>query len=123
MASCKVGHIYIIDTVLSKPPKEKYALCVCVSDNLFLWINTNPAPHGRDQFPLAEGCHELIKHNSHLDLSKLFRHPEWELEEAKEFPPVSKALCQSIVDRINSGLDVLPPRHASLVAANLSALL
>lgn len=123
MASCKVGHIYIIDTVLSKPPKEKYALCVCVADNLFLWINTKAAPHGRDQLALSAGCHDLIKHDSHLDMSKLFRHSDWELDEAKEFPPISQALCRSIVDRINAGLDVLSPRHAAVVAANLAALL
>jgi hypothetical protein len=38
MASCKVGHIYIVPTVLADPPKQKFALCVCVVEGYFVWI-------------------------------------------------------------------------------------
>ncbi|WEZ84622.1 hypothetical protein P6U16_08640 [Rhizobium sp. 32-5/1] len=123
MASCKLGHIYIVNTVLSKPPKEKYALCVCVAPDYFVWINTKPAPHGRDQLLLQNGCHELVTHDSSLDLSKMFSHPDWEMKNAKEFAQISKALCKDIVGRIEAGLDVLPPRHAALIAENLRSLL
>lgn len=75
MASCKLGHIYIVDTVLTKPAKEKFALCVCISDRYFVWINTNPAPHGKDQLFLPAGCHHLVKHDSYLDLSRIVCHP------------------------------------------------
>lgn len=122
MASCKLGHIYIVDTVLTKPPKEKFALCVCIADGLFVWINTDPAPHGRDQLPLSTGCHKLITHDSHLDLSRIVRHPEWEMDDAKEFHCISKEMCDAILARIDAGLDVLSPRHASLVRENLSSL-
>lgn len=122
MASCKLGHIYIVDTVLSKPPKEKFALCVCVADGLFFWINTNAAPHGKDQLPLASGCHKLITHDSHLDLSKVFKHLDHEIEDAREFPCISEALRDEIVAKIEAGLDVLSPRHGALITKNLRSI-
>ncbi|ANL52868.1 hypothetical protein [Rhizobium phaseoli] len=123
MASCKLGHIYIVHTVLAKPAKDKFAICVCVADGYFIWINTKAAPHGRDQIPIAAGCHELVTHDSHIDLSKIFRHPEWELEQAKEFPCISEDLCKTIIDRVAVGLDVLPQRHAEIIVENLAKLL
>ena len=104
MASCKLGHVYIVKTVLSKPPKEKFAMCVCIANGYFFWINTRPAPHGRDQLPLSAGCHELVTHDSHLDLSKIFCHPDWEMDAAKEFPMISESLCNEITAAIETGL-------------------
>lgn len=123
MASCKLGHVYIVNTVLAKTPKEKFALCVCVDDGLFLWINTLAAPHGRDQLFLSAGCHRLVKHDSYLDLSKLFCHPQQELDDAKEFPAISKELCQQIVDRLEQGVDVLAPRRVAQILSNLRTLI
>ncbi|WP_312808758.1 hypothetical protein [Agrobacterium cavarae] len=107
---------------MTKPPKEKFALCVCIADGLFVWINTDPAPHGRDQLPIPKGCHKLIVHDSHVDLSRIVKHPDWEMEEAKEFPCISKQMRDDIVTKINAGVDVLSPRHASLITTNLLTL-
>lgn len=123
MASCKLGHIYIVDTVLTKPAKEKFALCVCIADRYFVWINTNPAPHGKDQLFLPAGCHHLIKHDSYLDLSRIVCHPEWELNDAKEFPQISASVASDIVALIDAGLDVLSPRHAAIVRAAVSEII
>jgi hypothetical protein len=123
MASCKLGHVYIIETVLSKPMKEKYAICVCVADGFFLWFNTEARPHGKDQVAAPAGCHELIKHDSFIDMSKMFRHPDFELAGAKEFARISDQLCQAIIDLIDAGPEILPPRHAALIRENLETLL
>jgi hypothetical protein len=123
MASCKLGHIYIIETVLSKEPKAKFALCVCVSEEYFVWINTRARHDGRDQLALAPGCHELVRHPSFLDLSRIVKHPSWELEEAREFSCISADLARSIVSRIDQGLDLLPVRHATLITTNLQTIL
>lgn len=123
MASCKLGHIYIINTVLSKPPKEKYAVCVCVADQFFIWINTEPRPHAHDQLPLLTGCHELVKHDSYVDCSKIFRHPDFELDDAKEFARISDDLCKQIIAFIENGVEVLPQNHADLILENLRSLL
>jgi hypothetical protein len=122
MASCKLGHVYIVHTVLSKPAKDKFAICVCVAEGYFVWINTKAAPHGRDQLPIQAGSHELVTHDSHVDLSKIFRHPDREIEEAKEFACISPELCDAILKRVDAGLDVLPPRHAEIIRDNLSSL-
>ncbi|WP_207910613.1 hypothetical protein [Rhizobium sp. BK376] len=94
-----------------------------MAEGYFIWINTNAAPHGLDQLEISAGCHELIKHDSHIDLSRLVKHPDWELDSAKEFPCISVAMCKEIIARIDDGLDLLPPRHAEIIKANLNSLL
>ena len=122
MASCKVGHVYIIDTVLTKPPKAKFAVCVCVANGYFLWINTKAAPHGRDQMALVAGCHQLVTHDSFLDVSRVVAHPPIELDEAREFACITKEIRDRIIALIDAGTTVLSPRHAALIKANLMAL-
>jgi hypothetical protein len=123
MASCKLGHVYIVRTVLTKPPKPKFALCVCVEDGYFVWINSEARRHGNDQLPLAAGCHQLVRHDSYLDLSRVVAHPTHEIEDAREFPCISRDLCNQIVAAIEAGLRVMPARQASTILHNLRSLL
>jgi hypothetical protein len=122
MASCKLGHIYVVKTVLAKTPKAKFALCVCSASGYFVWINTLASPHGKDQLQLPAGCHELIRHDSHLDLSRIVKHPDREVATAQEFPCISKALCGAILNRIEEGLVVLTAKQIAVVLENLKNL-
>lgn len=47
------GHIGIVYTTLTKPPKDKITLCLCADENLFFWINTDPRQRGVGQFALT----------------------------------------------------------------------
>ncbi|NJL06907.1 MAG: hypothetical protein HC900_00560 [Methylacidiphilales bacterium] len=108
--------------MLTKPPKVKFALCVCITHGYFVWINTKVAPHGKDQLALAPGCHPLVTHDSFLDLSRVVVHSTAELEGAKEFPCISRDLRDLIVAAIDAGLIVLPLRHATIIKTNLIVL-
>lgn len=123
MASCKLGHVYIVQTVLTKPPKAKFAVCVCAENGFFVWINSNPKPHGKDQMALDAGCHELVTKDCFLDLSRVVQHPTFELDDAKEFPRISANLANDIVLCIDAGLFVMPPAHAGLIRDNMLKLL
>ena len=107
---------------MTKPPKAKFALCVCVANGFYVWINSKPRPHGHDQMPLSTGCHELVEHDSFLDLSRVVIHPEYEMDDAREFPMISPGLRDDIVAFIEAGLMTMPPRHASIVLASLKDL-
>jgi hypothetical protein len=85
MASCRIGRVYIVFTTLTKPPKQKFALCLSAERQLFVWFNTNPRSHGRDQLLCEAGCHELIEHDSYLDLSRMVTHLQAEIDAGKEF--------------------------------------
>ena len=82
MASCRIGHVYIVFTPLTKPPKQKYALCLSAE---------------RDQLLCEAGCHELIEHDSYLDLSRMVTHSQAEIDVGKEFACISTALRDKIV--------------------------
>jgi hypothetical protein len=68
------------------------------------------------------GCHDLVKYNSYLDMSRLVAHSEAELEEAKEFPRISKIFRDEIVSEIERGLYMLPKRQADAVHSSLIQL-
>ena len=48
-----VGRVYVVRTTLSRPPKDKLTICICSSEDLFFWINTDPRSHGVGQLQLA----------------------------------------------------------------------
>lgn len=122
MASCKLGHVYIVRTVLTDPPKAKFAVCVCIEDGYFVWINTEARRHGRDQLPLPAGCHQLVRHDSYLDLSRVVAHSTQELEDAREFDCLSADICRQIADMIDAGLEMMPQRQAQRVLENILPL-
>jgi len=122
MASCRAGHVYIIETYLSTPPKAKFCLCIAPEEGLFVWINSKEASHGKDQLPLPAGCHELVDHASFLDLSRLLRHPPLEMDTAREFAMISRQLRDDIIAAVGTGLDMLAPRRAQLVVDTLRRL-
>lgn len=64
----------------------------------------------------------LITHDSFLDLSRVVVHSTAELEDAKEFSCISRDLRDRIIEAIEAGLIVLPPRHATIIKTNLIAL-
>lgn len=123
MASCKLGHVYIVRTALTKPPKAKFALCASVEHGFFLWINSNPKPHGKDQMALQAGCHELVVKDCFLDLSRVVQHPTFELDDAKEFDRITPDMASDILDCIDAGLFLMPPNHAQAVRDGMLELL
>ncbi len=123
MASCKLGHVYIVPTVLTKPPNDKFAICVCPDNGFFVWINSAARPHGRDQMAIDSGCHELVTHDSFVDLGRVVKHPGFELEGAREFARISSALATAFIECIDAGLFLMPPEHAAIIRANLTKLL
>lgn len=123
MASCKLGHVYIVNTVLTKPPKAKFAVCVCDENGFFVWINSKPRPHGKDQLPLDADCHELVTKDCFLDLSRVVKHPTHEVDSAKEFSRIDADFALSISEFIDAGLFVMPPIHATLIREKLLTIL
>lgn len=117
----KVGHVYVLHTALARPKaKDKIALCICASSNLFFWINTKARPDGIGQFPLQPSDHPALTHNCFLDLTRLTTFPPWELSEAQERPCISKALAARLVAHLRaSPPKTLPQQHIDLAIANL----
>ncbi|TIM94452.1 MAG: hypothetical protein E5Y34_30635 [Mesorhizobium sp.] len=123
MASCKLGHIYIVRTALTKPPKPKFALCASIDYGFFLWINSIAKPHGKDQMAIQSGCHELVVKDCFLDLSRVVQHPTYELEDAREFERITADFANDIIECIDAGLFLMPPNHSQAVREGMMQLL
>lgn len=120
MVSFNVGHVYVIHTTLTRPPKEKIAICICDKRNLFFWVNTNQRAHGIGQLPLVASDHHALSHDCFLDCSRVTTFSEHELGDAKHRGPVSEDLARRIVAFLQKEPPrTLPQGHVTLALANL----
>ena len=117
------GHVYIVNTSLVTPPKDKITICLCASENLFFWINTDPRPHNIGQLKLKKDDHAALSHDCHLDCSRVTTFPPAELATAKHRGIISPELAAQIVDYLTKHPPkTLAPKHLSLAISNLSSL-
>lgn len=118
-----VGSVYIVNTALARPAKDKITLCVCAADNLFFWINTRARPHGVGQFPLAAADHVALAHACFLDCSRLTTFPGHELGAAQGRGSITPLLARRIVEFLEANPPkTLPSAHLNLVLVNLRTL-
>lgn len=117
----EIGNVYVIFTTLTRDqPKDKYALCVLVGPERFVWINSKASQDGLGQVPLAAGEHALVTHASFIDLGRLIAHRDWELEGAVDRGPLSDAvLARILADLEGSGKSKLTVRTRAALAASL----
>lgn len=117
------GHVYIIYTTLTRPPKDKIALCICAIENLFFWINTDPQRHGIGQLPLRAADHDALTRDCFLDCSRVTTFSQSELGGAKTRGAISTELAKRIVELLrNNPPKTLPPRFLKLAIDNLATL-
>lgn len=118
------GHIYVIHTTLTSPPKDKIVLCISGEDKFFVWINTLPRHHGIGQFPLAAEDHQSLSHDSFLDLSRATTFQANELDVAVDRGTISSALAQRILTYLTDNRPkTLSERYAELLRTMLTAII
>lgn len=118
-----IGNVYVVFTTLTRDrPKDKYVLCVLVGPDRFVWINTDPSHDGLGQVPLATGEHDLVTHDSFVDLGRLIMHSEKELARAVDHGPMADdVLARLLADLDGGGRSKLTRRTRQQVADALRA--
>ena len=117
------GHVYVVHTVLARPPKDKLILCICSVESLCFWINTNPQRHGLGQFALTAADHGALTRDCFLDCSRVTTFSQQELNAAQHRGAISVALAKRIVEFLEKDPPkTLPPRFVNLAVDNLAAL-
>jgi hypothetical protein len=123
MAFCELGHVYVIHTTLSRPPKQKITVCICADQNLFFWINSKPNRNGIGQLPLVSADHPSLTRDCHLDCSRVTTFSGQELASAQPRGSISPALALRIVRFLEDRPPkTLTPRNLALAIRNLSGL-
>ena len=119
-----LGHLCVIHTTLTNPPKDKLVICVCAAVPLFIWINTDARKHGIAQMPLVAADHpQALTHNCHLDCSRVttFRAPE--LAAAQDRGLISADLAERIAEFITAQKPkTLTPGQTQTVLTNLALI-
>jgi len=119
-----VGHVYVVRTTLSRPPKDKLTICICAAELLFFWINTEARPHGIGQLQLEADDHVALSHNCYLDCSRVTTFLPLELRAAQHRGSISPVLAGRIVQfLIDEPPKTLSPRFLKLAKENLSTLI
>lgn len=115
-----VGHVYVIHTVLARPPKDKITICISAAENLFFWVNTKPRRHGIGQLALVAEDHSALTHDCFLDCSRVTTFAGVELAAAQHRGAISPVLARRIVQLLETDPPkTLPPRYIKLVIENL----
>ena len=123
-AVIQVGHIYIVSTNLTRPPKDKITLCICSTDNYFLWFNSEARIHGVGQFIVTEADHVALTKNSYLDCSQVTTFPPGELASAQPRGVISRTLAKRLQIYLNANPPrTLPPAHHGKILTMIAALL
>lgn len=118
------GHVYVVYTTLTRPPKDKITVCVCAADNLFFWVNTEPRRGGIGQIALTATDHQALTRNCFLDCSRVTTFLQSELDAAQPRGPVSSQLAQRIVDYLReSPPKTLPTRYLKIAIATMEAII
>jgi hypothetical protein len=119
-AACLDTKIRSIHTRLSDQEKgADFVEAGGVAENLFLWINTKPAPHNVGQFALTATDHGALTHDCFLDCSRVTTFAE-ELGSARHRGPISEALAARIVELLTEKPPkTLPGKHLKLIIASL----
>jgi hypothetical protein len=117
-----VGHIYVVNTTLARPTKDKLTVCICGSDGLFFWINTDARQHGVGQLALHSTDHAALRHDCFLDCSRATTFLPNELRSAQPRGPISADLSARVVKYLtDTPPKTLTPRYLKLAIENLSA--
>src|SRR5580658_5264638 len=114
--------MYMSSTRTSRPAKDKITICICETELLFFWINTEPRSHGIGQFLLQQRDHAALSHDCYLDCSRVTTFPAHELRAAEHRRAISRELASRIVVFITTAPPKTPaPRYLKIAIANLSA--
>ena len=118
-----LGRIYHAHATASIPPKNKFMLCICHEHQFVMWINSKPRHHKIGQFPLSDSDHAVIKHDSFLDCSKIWKVTADRFLPVQDRGPISVNLANRLVDFLRRERPkTLTPILLDMILNNLSSL-
>lgn len=119
------GHVYVVKTTLTNPPKDKIVICFCDDENLFFWVNTKAAYSGVAQIALSAADHPALTHDCFLDCSRVTTFSPAELAAALDRGGISSQLAQRIIDEMaaNPPPKTVPKRFRDIAIQKLLPLI
>lgn len=111
------GDVFHYHSRITRPPKDKFIICVCPEEFLFFFINSNP--------PIAEGAGAEITPSdlpclsrvSYVDTSMMIMVYPDELEETSARGEISSSMRQKVAACARSH-GILPERFLGILERN-----
>jgi hypothetical protein len=107
--------VYSIRLSNITPPHVKHCVYLCNEHApLFFFINSERRFHGIGQVELFAGEHEVLEHDSFLDLSGLKQPLHRDLVNAQDRGQLSREIRTRAEAALRLGIQTLPERHRSI---------
>jgi hypothetical protein len=112
--------VYSIQLSNITPPHLKHCVYLCNEHTpLFFFINSERRFHGIGQVELFAGEHEVLDHNSFLDLSGLKQPLRSDLAGAQDRGQLSRDIRTRAEPVLRLGISTLPERHRNIALATI----
>ena len=119
--SFKVGVVYLISCTYTRPPKNKFAICVQEDKPLFFFINTNPRTHSQPESQIVVAPSELpfLKYDSYINTADFVTCVvPITCEILKEFISIPSSIREKIKTAVGTSV-TLSPRFIKSITKNL----
>ncbi len=122
MIAVEVGAVYYIYNEQITPANNKYMVCVVVSNNLFLCLNTlNRKMY--ECIPIYQKTNRFLKYDSFLSCNRTFHFSDNQLKQAKFVGHLSYENIVALKTHIENNVKTLSPIEKARIIESLSEVL
>ena len=117
MTMLSAGDVILVKCQFTKPPKDKFAICVSPKEKLFFFINSKPGRLADAQVEIQKHHFDCLSYNSHVETSKVVTFSPREMKTSRHKGHLSNMLKLRIKKTVRQHPH-LAKRYADLVEQN-----
>ena len=114
------GDVFHYHSRITRPPKDKFIICVCPEEFLFFFINSNPPVPDGAGVEITPSDLPCLSHVSYVDTSMMIMVYPDELDETSARGEISLSMRQKVAACARSH-GILPERFLEILERNFLA--
>ena len=111
------GDVFHYHSRITRPPKDKFIICVCPEELLFFFINSNPPIPDGAGVEITPSDLPCLRHVSYVDTSMMIMVYPDELDETSARGEISLSMRQEVAACARSH-GILPERFLKILERN-----
>ena len=116
----RFGDVFHYHSRITRPPKDKFIICVCPEELLFFFINSNPPVPDGTGVEITPSDLPCLSHVSYVDTSMMIMVYPDELDETSARGEISLSMRQKVAACARSH-GILPERFLGILERNFLA--
>lgn len=115
----EVGDVFYVYNTKVVPPEHKYSVLVCVSQKLFLLINTKNRKIYQC-LPVSQSANTYLKYDSYISCNRTFRYTLDQLDEKNKVGRLDLQTLKRLYAHIQQNVNTLPPAEKNEILTELN---